>query len=246
MKLSELIDFSPKQERKASPLDVYRDLFTAEIGREGLDDYVRIHTKDGSTYQRSISAAQYAWCVNSDPEERENRILTLASTMFRKEILVMYLNWDPDFRPEESIRDVRAYRQRNGIFAFSITFNDSYTPLGIPMEQEDSDRYRRLDPDDRLGFLMQLAIEHLTNMNAQDIVGRINQQATQKTGVCTLPIRQKDYTPEITTAISHILSVNLSRFNVGIGHVQKREWEVGHKSPYDDLDTKMSGTKISM
>ena len=90
----------------------------------------------------------------------------------------MYLNWDPDFRPEESIRDVRAYRQRNGIFAFSITFNDSYTPLGIPMEQEDSDRYRRLDPDDRLGFLMQLAIEHLTNMNAQDIVGRINQQAT--------------------------------------------------------------------
>ena len=158
----------------------------------------------------------------------------------------MYLNWDPDFRPEESIRDVRAYRQRNGIFAFSITFNDSYTPLGIPMEQEDSDRYRRLDPDDRLGFLMQLAIEHLTNMNAQDIVGRINQQATQKTGVRTLPIRQKDYTPEITTAISHILSVNLSRFNVGIGHVQKREWEVGHKSPYDDLDTKMSGTKISM
>lgn len=64
--------------------------------------------------------------------------------------------------------------------------------------------------------------------------------------IFSLPLRQKDYTPEIITAISHILSVNLSRFNVGIGHGQKREWEVGNKSPYDDLDTRMSGTKMSM
>ena len=27
----------------------------------------------------------------------------------------------------------------------------------------------------------------------------------------------------------------LSRFNVGTGHGQKREWEVGNKSRYDDL-----------
>ncbi|MDE7418837.1 MAG: hypothetical protein K2N35_01355 [Muribaculaceae bacterium] len=32
-----------------------------------------------------------------------------------------------------------------------------------------------------------------------------------------------EYTPEIITAISHILSLNLSRFNVGIGHGQNRE-----------------------
>ncbi len=89
------------------------------------------------------------------------------------------------------------------------------------MDQDDSDRYRRLDPDDRPGFIMQLAIEHLTNMNAQDIVGRISKQATQKTGVRSLPIRQKDYTPEIIMSISHILSVNLSRFNVGTGHGQE-------------------------
>ena len=114
------------------------------------------------------------------------------------------------------------------------------------MDQDDSDRYRRLDPDDRPGFLMQLAIDHLTNRSAQNIVGRIDQQATQKTGVRSLPLRQKDYTPEIITAISHILSVNLSRFNVSIGHGQKREWEVGNKSLYDDLDTRMSGTRMSM
>lgn len=246
MKLSELIDFSPKQERKASPLDVYRNLFTAEIGRDGLNDYVRIHTKDGKTYRRSISAAQYAWHSGVSTEEKEDVALAIAATMFRKEILVMYLDKDPDFKPEENIRDVRAYRQRNGIFAFSITFNDGYTPLGIPMEQDDSDRYRRLDPDDRPGFLMQLAIDHLTNMNAQDIVGRIDKQATQKTGVRSLPLRQKEYTPEIITAISHILSVNLSRLNVGTGHGQNREWEVGNKSSYDDLDTKMSGSRMSI
>lgn len=246
MKLSELIDFATKQERKASPLDVYRDLFTAEIGREGFDDYVRIHTKDGRTYRKPISAAQYACHNGVSLEEKEDVALMIASTMFRKEILVMYLNLDPDFKPEESIRDVRAYRQRNGIFAFSITFNDGYSTLGIPMEQDDSDSYRRLDPDDRPGFLMQLAVDHLTNQNAQDIVGRIDRQAQQKTCVRSLPLRQKDYTPEIITAISHILSVNLSRFNVGTGHGQKREWEVGNKSPYDDLDTRMSGTRMSM
>lgn len=88
--------------------------------------------------------------------------------------------------------------------------------------------------------------QHLTNQNAQDIVGRIDRQAQQKTCVRSLPLRQKDYTPEIITAISHILSVDLSRFNVGTGHGLNREWEVGHKSPYDDLDTRMSGTKMSM
>lgn len=48
----------------------------------------------------------------------------------------------------------------------------------IPDHQDDSDRYRKLDPDDRTGFLMQLAIDHLTNKNAQDIVDRISKQAT--------------------------------------------------------------------
>lgn len=245
MKLSELIDLAPKQERKASPLDIYRDLFTAEIGREGLDDYVRIHTKDGKTYRRSISAAQYAWHNGVSTEEKEDVALMIASTMFRKEILVMYLNRDPDFKPEENIRNVRAYRQRNGIYAFSITFNDGYNTLGNPMDQDESDRYRSLAPDDRPVFLRQLAVDHLTNKSVQDIVRRIDQQATQKTGVRSLPPRQKGYTPEIITAISHILSVNLSRFNVDVGHGQKREWEVGQKNLYD-VDTLIAKSKCSI
>ena len=62
----------------------------------------------------------------------------------------------------------------------------------------------------------------------------------------SLPLSQKVYTPEIITAISHILSVYLSRFNVVAAHGQKREWGVGNKSTYDNLDTKMSGTRMYM
>jgi len=246
MKLSELIDFAPKQQRKASPLDVYRDLFTAEIGREGLDDFVRIHTKDGNTHRTSISASQYLWYSNAKPEEKEDVALKIASAMFRKQILVMYLNGDADFDPKASIKNVTAYRNRNGGFSYSISFNDGYTTLGIPMDLDESDRYSKTDPDDRQDFLMRLAVDHLTDKSAQDIVNRIDQQATSKIGVRSLPIRPKEYTPDIITAISHILSLNLSRFKIGIRHGQNREWEVGYKSRYDDLDTKMSGTKMSM
>ncbi len=93
---------------------------------------------------------------------------------------------------------------------------------------------------------MRLAVDHLTDKSAQYIVNRIGQQATCKIGIRSLLIRQKEYTPDIITEISHILSLNLAQFNVGIGYGQNREWEVGHKSRYDDLDTKMSGTRVSM
>lgn len=36
------------------------------------------------------------------------------------------------------------------------------------------------------------------------------------------------------------------RFNVGTGHGLKREWEVGNKSRHDDLDTKMSDTRMGV
>ena len=69
------------------------------------------------------------------------------------------------------------------------------------------------------------------------IISPVSSRSTLLT-IFSLPLRQKDYTPEIIIAISHILSVNLSRFNVGTGHGLNREWEVGNKSLYNDLDTK--------
>lgn len=88
MKLSELIDFAPKQKRQSSPLDVYRNLFTAVIGREGLKDYVSIRMKDGSSYKTSISARQTALYNGVTLEEKEDVALRIAATMFQDQILV--------------------------------------------------------------------------------------------------------------------------------------------------------------
>lgn len=82
MKLSELIDFAPKQKRQSSPLEVYRNLFTTVIGREGLKDYVSIRMKDGSSYKTSISARQTAWYNGVTQEEKEDVALRIAATMF--------------------------------------------------------------------------------------------------------------------------------------------------------------------
>ncbi len=186
------------------------------------------------------------WYSNAKPEEKEGVALKIAAGMFRQQFLVMYLNRDTASEPRTSIKTETAYRNRDGGFSSSISFHDGYKTLGIRMDQDESDRYSKTDPDDRQDFPMPLAVDHLTDKSAQDIVNRIDQQATSKIGVRSLPIRPKEYTPDIITAISHILSLNLARFNVGIGHGQNREWEVGHKSPYDDLDTRMSGSRISM
>ncbi len=47
---------------------------------------------------------------------------------------------------------------------------------------------------------MRLAVDHLTD-KSQDIVNRIDQQATSKIGIRSLPIRQNEYTPDIFMAI---------------------------------------------
>ena len=47
MKLSELINFAQQQERKASPLDVYRDIFSPTIFGHEDNVLMEIQIKDG-------------------------------------------------------------------------------------------------------------------------------------------------------------------------------------------------------
>lgn len=82
MKLSELIDFAVNTERKTSPLDIYRELFTVKVGNDGRGDYMRINTNDGSSYRKTISPRQYAWFMGVKDDEREEVGLTIAATMF--------------------------------------------------------------------------------------------------------------------------------------------------------------------
>lgn len=230
MKLSELIDFAPKQKRQYSPLDVYGNLFTVEIGGEGLKDYVSIQMRDGSSYKTTISGRQAAWYNGVKPEEKEDVALRIATTMFQEQILVAYLNRDADFDPAKTIKNVSALKQRDGSYAYRITLTDGYTIPLIPMTADESDSYRRLTPDSQQDFLRNLAIHHLTNHTAQDLVKRIKSDTQTQFRLNTLPLRRQDYTHEIISAISSHLALMVSRLNVNIAHGQNREWEVGYKS----------------
>ena len=85
MKLSELIDFVIKPQRKPSPLDVYRDMLIVEVGKDSKGNYMLVNIKDGSTYRKPISPRQYAWYNGVKDDEREDVGLTIAATMFSEE-----------------------------------------------------------------------------------------------------------------------------------------------------------------
>ncbi|MDE6383537.1 MAG: hypothetical protein K2K79_04195, partial [Paramuribaculum sp.] len=245
MKLSELIDFAPKQERKPSPLDVYRDMFTAEIGNDGHNNYMRIRMMAGSTYQKPISLRQAAWYNGVKPDDKEDVALTIAATMFSEEILMAYLVRQPihDFRSR--IQSVNAVKNRDGRYALRITMNDGMSIPIIPMDNQDESDYRRLSPDDRQAYLLNLAVHYLTKEDARAIIQRIRQTTKNQTGVRVLSHPQ-----DFTQQTAHVFALNfakvLSCFNVNTDRGENREWEVGNYSRYNDLDTRQSGTRLSM
>lgn len=186
MKLSELIDFAPRQKRKPSSLDVYRNLFTAEIGRDALKDYVRITMKDGKAFQAPISARQSAWYNGVNSEEKEDVALKIAGTMFAEPILVAYLSQDSNFNPTSRIRTVTSMKQRGGGYAYRITMNDGYTIPAVLMTADENNRFRKLTPGDQPDFLMKLAIHHLKTETAQDLIKRIKDDTHTKLRINSL------------------------------------------------------------
>jgi len=244
MKLSELIDFTIKPERKPSPLDVYRSLFTAEIFNDVTKDCVRIHTNAGAAFQKPISARQSAWYHNTISEDKEDVALMIASTMFAEEILMEYLTRQPIQNYQANIKSVFAVKQRDGIMALRIMMNDGMSMM-IPMDSQDESRYRSSSPNDTQDFLNNLAVNYLTIEDARSIIQRIRQTTKDQTAVRVLP-QPKDYTSQTAKAFSLNLASSLSFLNVDTSRGENREWEVGSHSRYDDLDTKQSGTRLSI
>ncbi len=234
MKLSELIDFAIKQERKPSPLDVYRSLFTTEIFNDGTKDYVRIHTNAGVTFQKPISARQSAWYHNAKTEDKEDVALMIASTMFAEEILMEYLTRQPIQNYQANIKSVSAVKQRDGIMALRIMMNDGMSVM-IPMDSQDENHYRRLSPNDTHDFPNNLAIHYLTREDARSIIQRIRQTTKDHTAVRVLP-QPKDFTSQMAKSFSLNLASSLSFLKVDTNHGENREWEVGKHSRYYDVD----------
>ena len=82
------------------------------------------------------------------------------------------------------------------------------------MTADESDRYRRLTPDNHSNFRTILAIQ----LNAQDLVKRIKTTTQSHLHINTLPLRRQDFTPEIISAVSNNLTMMISRFIDNISH----------------------------
>lgn len=248
MKLSELIDFAIKPERKPSPLDTYRDLFTVEVGKDSRSDYMRINFKNGSIYQKSISPRQSAFYMGVNDNEREDIGLTIAATMFCEEILTEYLKQHPIHNPLDRIKDVSAVKLRNGNYGLRILLTDGYTPL-IGMSRDEKEHFMAIQSDDKAkhDFLLALAVHHLTRTDAVMVNDCIKQRTLTQTAARVLPSRPQDYTTEQSKLFAVNLSSVLSSLNVNsAASSHKREHEVGKHTRYDDIDGHQSGIKLTM
>ncbi len=246
MKLAELIDFTQKTERKPSPLDVYRSLFSTEIINDGTKVCVRIHTHAGATFQKPISARQSAWYYNAKPEDKEDVALMIASTMFAEEILMEYLSRKPIQNYQANIKSVSAVKQRDGIMALRIMMSDRMSMM-IPMDSQDESNYRRLSPNDSQDFLNNLAVHYLMREDARSIIQRIRQNTQTQLGNGNRPLPQpQNFTPQISTAFSLNFANVLSCFNANTDRGENREWEVGNHLYYEGIDNHLSESKLSM
>jgi hypothetical protein len=247
MKLSELIDFAQKQERKASPLDIYRDLFSIEIRKSGVDGIMSIRLFDGSEYTRKMSPRQSVWYFNSPESERENVAIRIAATMFSTEIFEAVLLKYPVSDINSKIGSVNIIKMRDGGRAIRVVSVDGFSAT-YQMTADELRCHARLQGEAANAYLRQLAILRITHEDATELTNRIKELTAKSTGSNTLPLRQSDYTLEQAKAFTTYQSTVLSRLmprDTSSTHSANREWEVGKQSRYDHIDNQQSGTQQS-
>lgn len=248
MKLSELIDFAQGQERKASQLDIYRDLFSMEIRKSGVDGEMTIRLFDGSEHTRKMSPRQSAWYFNSPGSEREDVAIRIAATMFSTEIFESVLHKYPVSDISSRIGSVNIIKMRDGGRAIRVVSTDGFSAT-YPMTADELCCHAKLQGDAANANLRQLAILRVTHEDATELTNRIKELTAKSTGSIILPPRQSDYTPEqAKTFTSHQCTVltRLMPRDISSTHSANREWEVGKQSRYDHIDNQQSGIKITL
>lgn len=248
IKLSELIDFAQKQERKATPFDIYRDLFSMEVRKSGMDGIMSIRLFDGSDYTRTMSPRQSAWYFNSPESEREDVAIRIAATMFSTEIFESVLLKYPVSDISSRIGSVNIIKMRNGGRAIRVVSSDGFSAT-YQMTTEELRCHTQLQDESANGYPRQLAILRITHEDATELTNRIKELTAKSTGSMTLPFRQSDYTPEQAKAFTAHQSTVLSHLmpcDTSSTHSANREWEVGKQSRYDHIDTQQSGTQLTM
>jgi len=248
MKLSELIDFAQKQERKESPLDIYRDLFSTEVRRSGMDGIMSIWLFDGSEHTRTLSPRQSAWYFNSPESEREDVATRIAATMFSTEIFEAVLQKYPVSNISSRIGSVNIIKMREGGKAIRVVSTDGFAAT-YPMSADELRCHAKLQGEVANDYLRQLAILRIIHEDATELTNRIKELTAKSTGSITLPLRQSDYNPEQSKAFTTHQSTVLSRLmprDTSSTHSANREWEVGKRSRYDHIENQQSGTQLTL
>ncbi len=246
MKLSELIDFAQKQERKASPLDIYRDLFSMEVRKSGMDGIMSIRLFDGSEHTRTMSPRQSVWYFNSPESEREDVAIRIAVTMFSTEIFESVLQKYPVSDIGSRIASVNIIKMHDGGRAIRVVSADGFSAT-YPMTADELRCHARLQGEAANSYLHQLAIMRITHEDATALTNRIKELTAKSTGSITL--RQSDYTPEQAKAFTSHQSTVLARLiphDTSSTHSVNREWEVGKPSRYDHIDNLQSGSRLTI
>ncbi|MGN1255231.1 MAG: relaxase/mobilization nuclease domain-containing protein [Prevotella sp.] len=266
MKLADILDFKeqkqpqaqaqsqarptkPKEEhhyQRMTILDVYRDLFTVQVGTVNGRHVVRM-TMDGKTYDHEISDKQTAWYHNTKSEGcREDIAIHFAAFYFHKEIYEAYRkrlieerikNGEPAWQiPYDK---VRLYKLMNGRWQLAIDVG--HMPVKFTLTEEEGRMCNRVGdvPKEREALKCRLVKEYVLREETEVIADHyhynnvgIRPEQGKDGFVGTMNFVQQH------SALMHRLQSVLSVNAASTGY--NREYEVGGRSRWEEIDDECS------
>ena len=227
-------------------LDVYRDLFTVQVGTVNGKHVVRM-TMDGRTYDHEISDKQVAWYRSSKIEGyREDIAIHLAAFYFHKEIYEAYRkrlieerikNGEPAWQiPYDK---VRLYKLMNGRWQLAIDVG--HMPVKFTLTEEEGRMCNRAEdvPKEREALKCRLVKEYVLREETEAIADHykynkvgIRPEQGKDNFVGTMNFVQQH------SALMHQLQSVLSVNAASTGY--NREYEVGGRSRWEEIDDERS------
>ena len=227
-------------------LDVYRDLFTVQVGTVNGRHIVRM-TMEGRTYDHDISDKQVAWYRSTKNDEyREDIAIHFAAFYFHKEIYEAYRkrlieerikNGEPAWQiPYDK---VRLYKLMNGRWQLAIDVG--HMPVKFTLTEEEGRMCNRVGdvPKEREALKCRLVKEYVLREETEVIADHYHYN-----NVVIRPEQGKDgfvgtmNFVQQHSALMHRLQSVLSVNAASTGY--NREYEVGGRSRWEEIDDECS------
>ena len=227
-------------------LDVYRDLFTVQVGTVNGRHVVRM-TMEGRTYDHDISDKQVAWYRSTKNDEyREDIAIHFAAFYFHKEIYEAYRkrlieerikNGEPAWQiPYDKLR---LYKLMNGRWQLAIDVG--HMPVKFTLTEEEGRMCNRVGdvPKEREALKCRLVKEYVLREETEVIADHyhynnvgIRPEQGKDGFVGTMNFVQQH------SALMHQLQSVLSVNAASTGY--NREYEVGGRSRWEEIDDECS------